>query len=167
MVKYLKDSKREQSSKNLHRENRQYHHRTPKPEANQWHPTRKTHTQTRETYRLSHEDRRAEQKPMPNGNMCSATCPLFRCAKKSLMVKLVDGKPKAFCIWVNDMCIGYRCQYALCFNRYLLPDGKCSAVTRSTAPKEDMFMEELKKSAEDKDLEIILSRKGLGKDLLY
>lgn len=113
------------------------------------------------------EEKQQELKPMPIGNMCNAVCPLFRCTKRVLTIKLINGKPNAFCTWVNDTCISYKCQYASCFQRYLLPDGKCTAASRSSISKEDMFIKELEKSDDDKSLKTLLSRKGFGKDLLY
>ncbi|MEM4788730.1 MAG: hypothetical protein QXM55_00305 [Ignisphaera sp.] len=112
------------------------------------------------------EERVEEAKPKPVGNMCSPSCPLFRCEKRALMIKLVDGKPQTFCTWVNDVCISYKCQYAFCSQRYLLPDGKCSAVLRSDK-KEDAFLKELENLKDEGHLKSLLSRKGLGKDLLY
>lgn len=122
--------------------------------------------QTRPTQTVR-EERYAELRPTPIGDMCSPTCSLFRCGKRALMVKLISGKPSAFCTWVNDSCIGYKCQYASCFQRYLLPNGKCMAVTKGETQKEDTFMKELERLESDDSLKNLLSRKGLGKDLLY
>lgn len=113
-----------------------------------------------------YEERR-EARPEPVGTMCSPTCPLFRCARRALVLKLVDGKPVAYCTWVNDNCIGYKCQYSSCFQKYLLPDGKCLAVVKNEPQKEDMFMKELERDEENKNLKNLLSRKGFGKDLVF
>jgi len=123
-------------------------------------------TSARHQYR---EERRfgEEQKPMPSDGMCNTLCPLFRCEKRALIKKLVDGKPQAFCMWVNDTCIGYKCQYAMCAQRNLLPDGKCSAALRSDRSREDAFMKELESSKDDDLLKSLLNRKGIKKDLLY
>lgn len=112
------------------------------------------------------EERAEEAKPKPVGNTCSPACPLFRCEKRALMIKLVDGKPQTYCAWVNDACISFKCQYAFCSQRYLLPDGKCSAALRSDK-KEDAFLKELENLKEEGHLKSLLNRKGLGKDLLY
>lgn len=132
----------------------QYHRREPKQPQ-----------QTRPP--LQREEKHIEPKPAPVGSICSPSCPLFRCDKKALVVKLVSGKPQPFCVWVNDSCIAYKCQYAFCTQRYLLPDGKCSAALRNRPKEEDAFMKELEKLREDNTLRSLLSRKGLDKDLLY
>lgn len=112
--------------------------------------------------------RAEELKPTPIGNMCTPTCPLFRCDKRALMIKLVNGKPQAFCTWVNDVCIGYKCRYVFCSQRYLLPDGKCAAVFKSDKKEEeDTFLKELESIKEDNRLRTLLGRKGLGKDMFY
>lgn len=108
-----------------------------------------------------------ELKPTPIGTTCTPTCPLFRCDKRALIIKLVDGKPQAFCTWVNDVCIGYRCQYAFCAQRYLLPDGKCAAVLKSGKEEEDSFLKELESSEEEDKLLSLLGKKGLSRDVLY
>lgn len=125
------------------------------------------HQQLQRGPKPPYREQHIEHKPEPIGNMCNPVCPLFRCAKKALMVKLVDGKPIAFCTWVNDTCISYRCQYASCFQRYLLPDGKCTAAIRSHGSKEDAFIKELEELKDDKSLKNLLSRKKFGRDLLY
>jgi len=106
-----------------------------------------------------------EAVPKPIGDMCAPTCPLFRCGKKALMIKLVNGKPVAYCNWVNDTCIGYKCQYASCATRYLLPNGKCLAVIKTVEKSEDEFLKELEKEDNRKNLKSLLSRRGIRKDL--
>ncbi len=106
-----------------------------------------------------------EAVPKPIGDMCSTTCPLFRCEKKALIIKLINGKPIAHCNWVNDTCIGYKCQYASCATRYLLPNGKCLAAIKSTEKSEDEFLKELEKEDNKKNLKSLLSRRGIRKDL--
>ncbi|MEM4794856.1 MAG: hypothetical protein QW111_03045 [Ignisphaera sp.] len=112
-------------------------------------------------------EERKDVQPKPVNGMCNPMCPLFRCTKKALMVKLINGKPTAFCTWVNDTCISYKCQYSSCSQRYLLPDGKCLAATKSDTQKEDMFLKELERSEDNKNLKNLLSRKGFGKDLVF
>ncbi len=119
----------------------------------------------------SEEGRHIERKeqmeavPKPVGDMCSQACQLFRCGKKALIMKLVNGKPVAYCSWVNDVCIGYKCQYASCVARYLLPNGKCLVATKNIEKNEDEFLKELEKEDNKKSLRSLLSRRGIHKDL--
>lgn len=110
-------------------------------------------------------ERQQEPTPKPLGAHCNPTCPLFRCAKRALIVKLVSGKPVAWCTWVNDACIVNKCQYASCATRYLLPDGRCLATVKSGNRGEDEFMKELEKAETKENLKSLLSRRGLRKDL--
>lgn len=103
--------------------------------------------------------------PKPIGTMCNPACPLFRCTKKALIIKLVNGKPVPWCTWVNDVCIGYKCQYASCSARYMLPDGRCVAALKTREKEEDEFLKELEKEKEINSLKNVLSRRGLNKDL--
>ena len=112
-----------------------------------------------------HRESRQELVPKPIGTQCSPSCPLFRCAKRALIIKLVDGKPVAWCTWVNDYCIGYKCQYASCVNRYLLPDGRCLAAIKSSEKSEDEFLKEVEKRDSSDSLKNLLSRRGIRKDL--
>lgn len=70
----------------------------------------------------------------PDVRTCVPTCKSFRCAKKSLRT-FSDriGRWNALCIWVGDPCQGYKCQYALCLKRALLPDGHCNLEIRRPA----------------------------------
>jgi hypothetical protein len=110
-------------------------------------------------------ERHHEPIPKPLGTQCNPSCPLFRCAKRALMVKLVNGKPVAWCSWVNDVCIIHKCQYASCTARYLLPDGRCLAALKTSDKGEDEFMRELEKRETRESLKSLLSRRGLRKDL--
>jgi hypothetical protein len=103
--------------------------------------------------------------PKPIDTMCNPVCPLFRCTKKALIIKLVSGKPTPWCTWVNDTCIGYKCQYASCSARYMLPDGRCVAALKTREKEEDEFLKELEKEKEMSSLKNVLSRRGLSKDL--
>jgi hypothetical protein len=110
-------------------------------------------------------ERYQEPTPKPIGTYCNPACPLFRCAKKALIIKLVNGRPVAWCTWVNDVCIVHKCQYASCAARYLLPDGRCLAVLKSSDKGEDEFMKELEEVKTKENLKNLLSRRGLRKDL--
>lgn len=114
---------------------------------------------------VEHRESAQEPVPKPIGTQCSPTCPLFRCAKKALIIKLVDGKPVAWCTWVNDYCIGYKCQYASCSIRYLLPDGRCLAAVKSSEKSEDEFLKEAQREEGSNSLKNLLSRRGIRRDL--
>jgi len=109
-----------------------------------------------------------EEKPAPINGMCVPSCPLFECAKRSLVVKLVDGKPAPWCMWVDGPCIGYKCQYASCRLRYLLPDGRClAALKERSESKMDEFEIELSKQASHpQSLKNLMLKRGLKKDLI-
>jgi len=69
---------------------------------------------------------------------CTPDCPYFRCLKKALvfvtptgrMLRPRDRRPRnatPWCMWANDVCRGYKCQYANCVKHYMLPDGRCAS----------------------------------------
>ena len=73
------------------------------------------------------------------GRMCTPDCPYFRCLKKSLAFvtprgkiltprakERYKGKVTAWCLWANDVCKGYQCQYANCVKHAMLPNGTCT-----------------------------------------
>lgn len=109
-----------------------------------------------------------EEKPTPINGMCVPSCPLFECAKRALVVKLVEGKPTPWCTWVDGPCIGYKCQYASCRLRYLLPDGRCLAPLKERSEsKMDEFETELSKQASrPQSLKNLMLKRGLKKDLI-
>jgi len=109
-----------------------------------------------------------EEKPTPINGMCAASCPLFECAKRALVVKLVEGKSTPWCTWVDGPCIGYKCQYASCRLRYLLPDGRCLAPLKERSEsKADEFEAELSKQAsQSQSLKNLMLKRGLKKDLM-
>jgi hypothetical protein len=121
------------------------------------------HRERYEGYRR--DEKTSMETPRPIGVMCNTSCPLFKCSKRSLIVKLINGKPTSYCNWVNDVCIGYKCQYAMCVSRYLLPDGKCLSVIKTESKSEDEFMKDLESRRSDSSLKNILSRRGIRKDL--
>ncbi|MCS7111947.1 MAG: hypothetical protein N3D82_03530 [Ignisphaera sp.] len=121
------------------------------------------HREKRDAYRG--RERIEETAPKPIGSMCSPSCPLFKCSKRVLIVNLINGKPTPYCSWVNDNCIGYKCQYAMCTVRYLLPDGKCLSAIRTEPKSEDEFIKELESRESSTSLKSLLSRRGIRKDL--
>ncbi|MCX8184474.1 MAG: hypothetical protein RMI56_06335 [Sulfolobales archaeon] len=82
--------------------------------------------------------------PKPLGNMCNNLCPLFRCAKNALVLstKVIKGYTQkvAMCRLTGDQCIGYRCQFAYCDRKALLPNGNC-AFTVKFKDSEEFFTE--------------------------
>lgn len=43
-----------------------------------------------------------------------------------MVIKRVGKKKLVFCSLTNDLCIGYKCNYAMCAKHALLPDGTCA-----------------------------------------
>jgi hypothetical protein len=86
----------------------------------------------------------AEPEPKPIGNSCNNLCPLFKCAKAALVysTKVVKGftQKVAMCRLTGDQCIGYKCQFAYCERKALLPNGNC-AFTIKFKDSEDFFNE--------------------------
>ncbi len=121
------------------------------------------HRERRESYRG--KEKAEEAIPKPIGVMCSPLCPLFKCSKRTLIINLINGKPTTYCNWVNDNCIGYKCQYAMCVTRYLLPDGKCLSAIKTEQKNEDEFIKELENRKGNNSLKSLLSRRGLHKNL--
>lgn len=93
---------------------------------------------------------RRDAKPKPLGDKCNPACPFFRCSQNALMFtkKYQRGKmiTVVMCRLVGDKCIGYKCQYAYCERKYLLPDGRCAWVLRKKESEsgEDEFIKEMK-----------------------
>lgn len=85
-----------------------------------------------------------EPEPKPIGNSCNNLCPLFKCVKAALVysTKVVKGftQKVAMCRLTGDQCIGYRCQFAFCDRKALLPNGNC-AFTVKFKDGEDFFNE--------------------------
>jgi len=45
-----------------------------------------------------------------------------------------------WCKWVNSPCTGYKCNYAYCIQKKLLPDGRCALfVKRRTEEKPEIL----------------------------
>lgn len=82
--------------------------------------------------------------PRPLGNSCNNLCPLFKCAKAALVfsTKVIKGYTQkvAMCRLTGDQCIGYKCQFAFCERKALLPNGNC-AFTVKFKDSEDFFTE--------------------------
>jgi len=127
-------------------------------------------TEDRREHRAPIRDLRPtqEERPAPINGMCVPSCPLFECAKRALVVRLVDGKPTPWCTWVDGPCIGYKCQYASCRLRYLLPDGRCLAPLKERSEgKMDEFEAELSKQArQPQNLKNLMLKRGLKKDFM-
>lgn len=153
MVKLLRKPERGSPSTTLpsRKEERYTHHRE------------REYRERRDSYKG--REKAEEATPKPVGSMCSPLCPLFRCSKRALFINLINGRSTPYCNWVNDTCIGYKCQYATCVSRYLLPDGKCLTVVRNVSKNEDEFMKELENRKSDASLKSLLSRRGINKDL--
>lgn len=111
----------------------------------------------------------AEAKPLPIGSMCNPLCPFFKCAKAALVYgsRVIKGRPQkvAYCRWVGDVCLGYKCQFAMCERKALLPNGKCAYAIRFEDKSEEMF-KEIEKSEFDTKLKSILSRRVGRKDVM-
>ncbi len=110
-----------------------------------------------------------EAKPLPIGEFCNSLCPFFKCAKGALVFgsKVIKGRPQkvAYCRWVGDVCLGYKCQFAMCERRALLPNGKCAYAIKFKDESEEMF-KEIEKSDYDTKVKSILSRKVGRKDMM-
>jgi len=65
--------------------------------------------------------------------ICNPQCRYFRCGRKQLDFR----RNPPWCNWVNSPCTGYKCNYAYCVQRKLLPDGRCALfVRRKTEERE-------------------------------
>ena len=93
---------------------------------------------------------RKDLKPKPLGDKCNPACPFFRCSQNALMFTKKYQRGKVItvvaCRLVGDKCIGYRCQYAYCEKKYLLPDGRCAWALKKESGQEgeDEFIKEMK-----------------------
>lgn len=98
--------------------------------------------------------------------LCIPTCGLFRCSKGALVIKTeyYRGKPVrvAYCRWIGDKCIGWKCQFAYCERRALLPNGKCGLAIRMAEGKvkgKDMLEEIRELEIESKKFKGVLRSK--------
>jgi len=79
---------------------------------------------------------------------CSPLC-LFRaftCYKNALVYRRTRRGVEAFCTWIGDSCIGWKCQFSGCTRHALMPDGTCKLKLEALKPKkeeeEDFSIEE-------------------------
>ncbi len=111
-------------------------------------------------------------KPQPINGMCNPLCPFFKCSQRALVYskKFYRGKPQtvAMCRMVGDECIGYKCQYAYCEKRALLPDGRCAAYEKEqqrAAPKAKDMFEELAEEELNSRIKSIMTKRIGKRDL--
>jgi len=79
---------------------------------------------------------------------CTPICPFraFYCTKRALTIRRKGNRIIAFCSWIGDECIGYKCQYATCSRHALiLPDGLCKLKMRKQRKRETSIEEEATK----------------------
>jgi len=57
---------------------------------------------------------------------CWPRCISFKCGRRSMLIR---GQT-IWCSWLNDLCAGPSCSYALCIRSKLLPDNRCGLVVR-------------------------------------
>ncbi len=104
----------------------------------------------------------------PSKKQCSPLCPYFKCAKNALVIatRFYRGKPRkvAICRWTGDLCIGYRCQYAYCVKRAMLPDGTCGLEAREVRFRD--LLEDIEKEEFGRDVKDILTKRFGRKDML-
>ncbi|MEM0370343.1 MAG: hypothetical protein QXK71_07420 [Pyrobaculum sp.] len=89
---------------------------------------------------------------------------LFRCGKKALKPTIRGNKIIFWCTWLNDECIGPRCQYAYCEARAMTPEGFCTYKPsgEEEGPKRDILAEVKKMEKEVEKIRAHLKRQGLG-----
>ena len=95
---------------------------------------------------------------------CTPICPLraFYCIKKALVIRRGRSGLEAWCAWINDTCIGYKCQYSTCNRRALLPDGTCALLSKRKKERVVPIEEEAKRlEAEYSKLRGKLKRLGI------
>jgi len=91
----------------------------------------------------------------PNGSS------LFRCLKKALKPQLRGNRVVFWCTYLNDECIGIKCQYASCAANAAAADGTCTYVVKTEEPRRDILDEARKIEEEAKKLRSVLRRRGL------
>jgi hypothetical protein len=88
---------------------------------------------------------------------------LFRCGKRSLKPVVRGSRILFWCAWLNDECIGVKCQFAYCEARSMTPEGLCARLAEGGRAREVDIVEEAKKlEREDEKLRAHLKRIGLG-----
>ncbi len=82
--------------------------------------------------------------------------------------KVIKGhvQKAAMCRWIGDQCLGFKCQFAFCERKALLPNGTCAFAIRFTESSDEFFKEvekaDIGKEGRVKD---ILGRKIGRKDI--
>ncbi|HDH06866.1 MAG TPA: hypothetical protein ENF87_00690 [Thermoproteales archaeon] len=111
--------------------------------------------------------RLVEAKPMPINGKCNVLCPLFRCSKGAYTLRIDQkgGRVIAYCRWVGDECIGYKCKFAYCARKALLPDGKCKLAFQRKESEELDIVKEAEKDEYGEDVRRLVTRR-LGKKFL-
>ncbi len=92
----------------------------------------------------------------PNGSS------LFRCGKKALKPTVRGNKIVFWCTWLNDECIGARCQYAFCDARAMTPEGFCTYKPAAGEESRDIMTEVKKMEREVEKIRGHLKKRGLG-----
>lgn len=94
----------------------------------------------------------------PNGTS------LFRCGKKALKPTIRGNKIVFWCTWLNDECIGAKCQYAYCEARAMTPEGYCTYKPSGEEgeARRDILTEVKKMEREVEKIRQHLKRQGLG-----
>jgi|UniRef100_A0A7C3WTV3 hypothetical protein len=88
---------------------------------------------------------------MPSSDLvCTPVCPFraFTCYKQALAYQRRRGELAAFCSWIGDACIGYKCQFAGCSRHALLPDGTCKMKLEAVTPAKAVDDDAIEKEAE-------------------
>lgn len=84
--------------------------------------------------------------------------------EKALKPTIRGNKIIFWCTWLNDECIGPRCQYAYCEARAMTPEGFCTYKPsgEEEGPKRDILAEVKKMEKEVEKIRAHLKRQGLG-----
>lgn len=85
---------------------------------------------------------------------------LFRCGKKALKPTVRSAKIVFWCTWLNDECIGAKCQYAFCDARVMTPGGFCMYKTEMGESR-DILTEVKKLEREVEKIRSHLKKRGL------
>jgi len=75
---------------------------------------------------------------------------------------------KAYCLWLQDECMGYQCKYAACKVHALLPNGVCNLKTGHTIKKQTGKQKENYNQLEIKAKEILRRKiRGISEEDLF
>ncbi len=97
----------------------------------------------------------------PRCNLGQGGTSLFRCTKKALKVTKRGPSIAFWCTYLNDECIGAKCQYASCDARAMSPQGLCLYVPERREDVRDIVDEAKKIEGEVQKLERHLKKLGL------